>query len=357
MVNAACVLSAGPGEPDEDVFSFQDRLRLRDNFGFVLQQIRSPGIAFGSLPKGPWSVFIASAVRFQLNAEAWPGQEAIAQFSGCSTRAVRYHVAALERGGFLLLRRERRWDGGERIFYRPGPVMLCELAAFREKYPKDRPKVLNPKLPHRSAPVPLPPPPERTAGPPAGTVAMEPRDQDQTEPSSCRALVERKMPTRAIEQQEVQVTQEDEDLARRALAERMARKHPTRPVPRWFDTGEVALVAACAAAVDGDFEAKLVVQRDAIAGAFLASRDGPPTVRFIWGTLDHFFDHLERGRRKRLAGERSAKMRFEADRTKGMPRSMPVLPPRIPREQMAADLERLFGASWRARQHRPGATL
>ena len=51
------------------------------------------------------------------------------------------------------------------------------------------------------------------------------------------------------------------------------------------------MVAARAAAVGGDAETKMQAQRDAIAGAFVASKDGPPTVRFIWEKLDHFLDH------------------------------------------------------------------
>jgi hypothetical protein len=82
----------------------------------------------------------------------------------------------------------------------------------------------------------------------------------------------------------------------------MKRKHPTRSAPRWFDAGELATVSACSAALEGDAEAKLTAHRDAIAGAFLASRDGPPTVHFIWSKLDHFFDHVERGAPKARRG-------------------------------------------------------
>jgi len=44
--------AAGPGEPD-DAFPLRDRLRLRDNFGFVLQCLRMGGAAFASLDRGP----------------------------------------------------------------------------------------------------------------------------------------------------------------------------------------------------------------------------------------------------------------------------------------------------------------
>jgi hypothetical protein len=246
-------------------------------------------------------VFIAIATHFQMNAEAWPGQEAIARFSGCSTRAVRYHVTALERGGFLTLRREHRADGGERIFYSPGPVRLSELAAFAGDYPKDRPKGLRPRPP---APT-LTPPPERTAGPPAETVAMEPRDQDQKPSSSCESTVEapQAAPSPSSEpigeEEQPRVTKEDREVARWALAERMKRKRPKRPAPRWFDQADVAMVALCSAAIEGPREAKEQAHREAIAGAFGASKEGPPTARFIWGKLDHFLDHLERGHKLR----------------------------------------------------------
>jgi hypothetical protein len=126
----------------------------------------------------------------------------------------------------------------------------------------------------------------------------------------------------------------------------MKRKHPTRSAPRWFDAGELATVSACCAAREGDAEAKLTAHCDAIAGAFLASRDGPPTVRFIWSKLDHFFDHVERGRRKRAEDERRARPQG-TQRSEGLPGSMLASSPTIPRQQMAADLERIFGPGWR----------
>jgi hypothetical protein len=141
---------------------------------------------------------------------------------------------------------------------------------------------------------------------------MEHRDQDQIEPSSSCNTTPRSAPLAAEQQQQVEVSQEDRDVARRALAERMQRKHPTCPAPRWFDAGELALVAACSTAIEGDGGAKLQAHREAIVGAFSASKDEPPTVRFIWGKLDHFLDHIERGRRK-LRAESAARLRSERD--------------------------------------------
>jgi len=330
MFNAVEVLPAGPGEPN-DVFPLRDRVRLRDNFGFVLQELRKRGSVFRALAKGPWSVFIAIATHFQLHVEAWPGQETIAHLSGCSTRAVRTHVGELERAAIYVLRRERRPDGGERIYYRPGPVMLRELATFSADYPKDKPKVLRPVPPAQvAAPVAprLNPPPERVAGPLAERLSMEPDqerepDQDQREPSSsCESARARPRETALDQEEQPRVCKEDREIARWALGERMKHKHPKRIPPRWFDRHDVEMVARCVAAVEGDRAAKEQAQREAIAGAFCASRDGPPTARFVWEKLEHFFEHVERGhsklRNEALEAQRRQREREEeeADRAR-----------------------------------------
>jgi hypothetical protein len=75
------------------------------------------------------------------------------------------------------------------------------------------------------------------------------------------------------------------------------------------------------------------------------SKNGPPTVRFIWGKLDYFLDHVERGRR-RLARERDAPLCSEREAGPEL-RKTDALGPPISQAQMATDLERLFGARWR----------
>jgi hypothetical protein len=365
MFNTVQALPAGAGESDEDVFPTRLRIRLRENFGFVLQQLRARDPAFRALAKGPWSVFIAIAAHFQMNAEAWPGQEAIASFSGCSTRAVRYHLAELESDGFLTLRRERRGDGGDRIFYSPGPLMLRGLAAFDTDYPKDRPKVLKPMraaAPHTQSVTPTRTHhPEIVAGTPAETVAKEPRDQNQIEPSSsCESAPAKPAMAMRDEEEQPIVCKEDREIARWALAERMKRKHPKRPPPRWFDRIDIEMVARCTATIEGDRSAKEQAQREAITGAFCASKDGPPTARFIWERLEHFLEHVERGRRKlrseaaldvkrHLADQRIARMAVEGALGDDAACTEQVHTPRVPREQMSADLEKLFGPSWRTR--------
>jgi hypothetical protein len=305
----------------DDGFPMRERLRFRDSLGLGLLHMRRRP-AFAMLPRGHWQVFTAIACYWQSNAEAWPSQETIASFAGYTSRAVRDYVHALERGGIVRLRRERRPDGSERLYYAPGLVTLRELAAFAERYPRAPTK------------APTSHPPEAVSGIPPEASSGELRDQDQIEPSSCETVA--KAPP---EEEETGGPKDDEEVARRALAERMAKKHPMRPPPRLYEAGEVAMVAACAAMLEGDAETKMAAQRDAIAGAFHVSKDGPPTVRFIWGKLDHFLDHVERGKGRRLARERAAEP--IARENAGPPTPMP--------DEVRTELDKLFGGpGWRA---------
>ena len=344
MSNAARLLPAGLGEAQADVFPLRERLRFRDSFGLALLELRARSGAFQQLPKGPWALFIGIAVHWQGNAEAWPSQVTLARFNGWSPRAVRDQAQMLERGGFIRVRRERRADGSERIYYAPGLVTLAALAEFVERFPRERAKALQPEA-LRATPTAVRPPEAIAAAPPA-EASMEPRDQDQIElSSSCEANGTNETGSGPPEEERLVVTKDDEEIGRRALAERMRRKHPLRLAPRWFDRSELAMVAVCSAALEGNSETKLLSHHDAIAGAFLASKNGPPTVRFVWQKLDHFFDHVDRGRRRRLAEERAAQLR--AQKGEITPRPVRLHPPAIPCDQMDADLERLFGPGWK----------
>jgi Helix-turn-helix domain len=301
MLKAVDVLPAGPGEQEPDLFPLRERLRFRDNLGLGLRDVRQRP-AFATLARGPWLAFIAIACYWQSNAEAWPSQETIASFSGYSSRAVRDYVEVLEALGVVRLRRERRPNGSERIYYAPGPVTLTELAAFVERFP-NAPTRSAPSHPPETSSGGPPHPPEVASGAPPETSSMEPRDQD-LELSSCVGGASVAMAV--AEQEQPSVTQSDREIARIALAERMKRKHPKRPPPRWFDRADVEMVAVCVATIDGDRETKLQALRDSISGAFCSSKDGPPTSRFIWGRLEHFLEHLELGRRKAYAQQREA---------------------------------------------------
>jgi hypothetical protein len=342
MSNAASVLPAGPGEQDHEIFPLKDRLRLRDNFGFITRRIRKRS-AFGALAKGPWSVFIAIATHFQLHAEAWPSQHAIALFSGSSTRAVRNHVAVLECAGVFVLRRERRADGSERIFYRPGPTFLAELAAVVDDFPKDRAK----RITRSDRVISNRPPTETVAGSPAETVAMEPKDLNQIKPSSSESAPNAVPPntfaTSADEEENFVVTKEDREIARWALCERMKRKHPKQPPPRWFDRNDVEMVALCTAAMGGERDFKKRTHCEAIEAAFRASKDRPPTSRFIWEKLEHFFDHVERGRAIARSAEREERYRAQPLNVAPVARMTSIAPPPIPIAQLNADIARLFG--------------
>ena len=301
-------LPADLGEPEPpDVFPLRERLRFRDNLGLGLRDVRQRP-AFATLPRGPWLVFIAVACYWQSNAEAWPSQETIAGFSGYSARAVRDYVEALERVGIVRLGRERRPNGSERIYYAPGSITLAELAAFVDRFPSGAARAPSTHPPEACSAA----PPEVASGTQAETSSIEPRDQD-LEPSSCESS-DREPPAPTVGKEQPRATNEDREIARMALAERIKRKHPKRPPPRWFDRADVEMVAECTRAIEGNREAKLRAHREAIDGAFHASKDGPPTARFIWGKLEHFLDHLERGGRRARAEEREARRRTEADR-------------------------------------------
>jgi hypothetical protein len=168
MFNAAKVLPAGPGEP-HDVFPLRERLRFRDNLGLGLREVRRRPV-FAALSRGPWLVFMTIACFWQSNAEAWPSQETIANFSGYSSRAVRDFVAILERLGIVRLRRERRPSGADRIYYAPGLVTLVELAAFVERFPQGPVKATYSHLPEASSAA----PPEASSMEPDPEVFKEP---------------------------------------------------------------------------------------------------------------------------------------------------------------------------------------
>jgi hypothetical protein len=325
MSKAVEVVPAGPGTPLGDPFPIRERIRFRDNLGLALRDVRRRP-AFAALERGPWLVFIAVACYWQSNAEAWPSQETIATFSGYSARAVRDYVEVLERAGIVRLRRERRPTGAERIYYAPGPVTLTELAAFVERFPNGPAPAPASHPPEATSGAPPTPPEVASAGPPEAS-SMEPRDQD-LELSSCGSGP----PTARAsgEQEKPRVTIGDREVARIALAERLRRKHPKRPPPRWFDREDVEMVATCSAAVDGDRDAKLQAHREAVDGAFCASKDGPPTSRFIWGKLEHFFEHVEVGRRRAAVQAAEARRR---DGEKRAPPEGPTPPPS--REELA----------------------
>jgi hypothetical protein len=128
------------------------------------------------------------------------------------------------------------------------------------------------------------------------------------------------------------VTEIDRAIAREVLGARMARKYPDRAMPRWFDRGEIEHVALCTSLLDGDRAKKIETHRRAIDSAFSTSKSGAPTVRFIWGSPDHFFDHVARG--EQIERDRAAREARRASRS-AVPPSAVETPPSDPAELRA----------------------
>jgi hypothetical protein len=98
----------------------------------------------------------------------------------------------------------------------------------------------------------------------------------------------------------------DSEIAHEALAALYHRRRPSAPLPGSFHPGEIALVIACTEGA-GSALTKRLMHQDALRGACLVSRGGPPTVRFVWGRREHFMAHAARGRAEaeREAGSRA----------------------------------------------------
>ncbi|MFI5296748.1 MAG: helix-turn-helix domain-containing protein [Polyangiales bacterium] len=391
----AVTLPAGPGEPTtEETFPNHVRSRLRYDLGLALNELRTRSATFQQLSMGAWIVFIAIATRWQSNEEAWPSQETIARFCGCTSRFVRTCVAQLVLGGILRVRRTRTPLGTERLYYAPGRVLLRELAAIEERFPRERARPLRRAIRDAtsgssSATINDELPDLRSGGLPEQG-SRELTDQDQ-EPSSCGddatttnevdaledATVEptsdeteeKKVfssfdkstsdaapphvsePTSSDEREGVseaasttsarptsadaapRVTEIDRAIAREVLGARMARKYPDRAMPRWFDRGEIEHVALCTSLLEGDRAKKIETHRRAIDSAFSTSRSGAPTVRFIWGSPDHFFDHVARG--EQLERDRAAREARRASRSSVPPTVIEATPPSDPAELRA----------------------
>ncbi|HEX3344693.1 MAG TPA: helix-turn-helix domain-containing protein [Polyangiaceae bacterium] len=290
---------------------------------------------FGALPKIPWAVFLAVALHWGRRGEAWPSQERLARITGYSVRAVRAALADLERRGLLVVRRLSTGRRRLRTFYAPGTSTIAEIAALegrtdaarragdaarragvqRHGVPGNFLRVENLLL-------------ENPAGPPSS-------------PSPARAGAEPR------KEEGCEVGEVDRSIAREALREHFERRRPGRRPPRLFDEDDVERVARCALAFDGDAESTRQAMRDALAGAFHVSRR-PATTRFIWGTLEHFFEHVDRGRRMRHEKERAA---MRAAPIAPGPSGGDPSPPdaELSKERMASDLAALFGDRWRTR--------
>jgi hypothetical protein len=303
------------------------RAPLRDDLGLALRELRrAPPCR--ALARLEWSVFVAVACHWRSHGEAWPSQHTIAAFGGYTTRVVPGAVATLERCGILCVRRRVGADGFRRMAYTPGPALVRalgelvghpEIAAEVTEFPAELAEVVSTR-PELAAvtegkPVPLNKPTRRS-----DLLVAEPSDDAR-------------------------------EIALDVLAEYFRRRHPGMAPVRAFDAHDVDAVARCARSVSGDHDAKLRALLDAVEGAFAVS-PRPPTVRFVWGRIEHFLVHVERGRKARLRREREAAQPNDDAHRAVTPRQAATLDDAsrgcVPREQLAADLARLFGPTWRS---------
>ncbi|HEY3820257.1 MAG TPA: hypothetical protein VGL81_23995 [Polyangiaceae bacterium] len=314
--------------------------------GLVLRELRKQA-SFAELPRGPWLAFMAIACHWQADTEGCPGQATIVKFSGYSLRAVRDAVGELERRQLVLVRRRRDPRGFERTEYAPGPATLAALGALDGCLPANGMAA--------AAGAGGSPPTAAIASGSAASTAATSRSHRQEWPS----LVEKNKKKKLLLLEGVEgepagqpsetpsIAEADRAAARVVLAECFQLQHPHFTPPRLLDEADVERVAFCAAAIDGDPPSKLQALRDSLAGAARASRrsnGSPPTVRYIWGRLEHFLRHAERGRSLRSMAERQTCLPM-APQAPGVAPAAPHVGPS--RSQMEADLAKLFGSTWR----------
>lgn len=309
----------------------------------IFHHLRKHDPVFGLLSRCAWMVFLGVAVHIRRNDHAYPSQGALAQFTGYSSRTIRRATDELRAAGVLLTWSTRWADGRSApLRYTYGPAALAAFDVVSARFPRGLP-ALRPK-PLRPATAPAPPPLDpavdapNTELSPADMVSSGPADmvadkllkRIQKEPSSCEepptpaaspvvtctVLAPTETAASPPEQEALyEVTDVDRATAKEALTLRAQRKNPKQRAPAWWDKTVLELVAVRVAQTPGTRDEKLEAQRLALAGAWIASRDQAPTVRFIWENQEHFLEHVERGRKK--ARNDAWRARREAESQKG----------------------------------------
>lgn len=330
-LGSTCVRNPGTAPPHDPRFLCIE-LRLREP-------------AFNKMGRGPWAVFRALLDFFGDNVEAWPTQDSLATCTGFCVRAVREFIDKLVAAGFITVRRARQIGGTERLFYRFGPASERAFDSFVARFPRERREAR--AKPLHSAPSPSLSPAQTPAAIPATIAAAAPaqpadkHDQRSLKPSSSEGAKptpnrESSAPTFTRDEEEFleRVGDAEKALANEALAYLARRRQPKRPVPRWFDRPRVELVALRASQVDGADTERLATLKHAVDGAWLVSQDAPSTA-FIFGSQEHFLEHVERGIQKARGDARAALRRGEADR--GAP-PLPALVQSPPRPRHVAGM-------------------
>jgi hypothetical protein len=290
--------------------------------------LRQPGHALATLPRGPWSVFLAIADAWSRNDVA-PRQHQIASFAGCTDRAVRRHLRTLVEARVIAVDYEPGPTGGRTLVYSEGPRLLEPSAGHADrqssrKNDADIPSAWTIDADLVSGRTGRDPdiPSAWTTHEPLRSQAFTalPHEAD-TRSGSVLKKNNKLIDSSLILKSVVQPDNSDREpaaapesplpsflpspppspVAHAGLVALFRRKHPGRPLPRRFDPGELDLVAQCVEDADWEEPVDAETQADAVAGAFLLSKDRAPTVKFIWGNVDHFLAHVARGRKLRRA--------------------------------------------------------
>ena len=90
------------------------------------------------------------------------------------------------------------------------------------------------------------------------------------------------------------VSEDDRAIAREVIRMQMALEDQKAPSSPLSVQTELEWVASCTAMLTGDRATKIAAHRRAAAGARLVTKLTPPSARSLWGSPDHFFEHIAR---------------------------------------------------------------
>lgn len=303
---------------------------LPENTELVFNVIVDEVPAVAALPTRARRVLKAIYGYVGHNAYGYPSQATIGRSAGYTSRTVRSALVDLRRARFVVTWIERRDDGTHgTLRYAWGPAAHEAFGHVARRYPR-RP------LEARAKPLPrqeMPPAPQIPACPPAEIRSSSPAEMGSTDPdqNSVNSFLCETTPeaVEAPEQKaEVLISSEDRATAREILTHYARRRHPKRSPPSSFDPDVVDLVALRAAQTEGDQPAKFEALRAAVVGAFVISRERPPTIRYVFGAQEHFLAHVDRGRAKAEGDARAARRRAEGASTTPRPTTTTASPPR-----------------------------
>jgi hypothetical protein len=299
-------------QPEEELPSAVARF-VRKSFVEVLFELRRPGGSCAALPMSSWALLVAVLA---CKTREWNGTPTLTptELSGLSGRAARKHLRLLQEAE-LVYGPRHKWSDyrlGEALRFELGRLAISRVesesvmgdeaapgaipARRAESELSVAPRAVETVL--SAAPGAVDPPrravSELSAAPRAAEASLLKTNKNKLNSSSY--FLKHPPPPTPVQAAPVGETPSDTEVAQEALATLYRLRHPSSPEPAPFRPDEVALVVARTRSCAGDADAKRALHRDAMRGAFLVSRGGPPTVRFVWGRMEHFLAHAARGR-------------------------------------------------------------